>query len=270
MEKSHKVVMIPSDEKTPYKVGERFICLPAYKDGDGKTIINTGIVERITKLGHPWSGTGIIQGLGKPQHIYLLSDDEIKEGDWFVFNNYKLLRCDKIEVGTTQTFFEANGKNYNKSGCKKVIASNDSNLKKECQGCRFHKNNSSVIYTCSCEFIPRFREDFVKLYANSGGEIDEVNVEYEDGELYCTNCGKSEFTCDEDKDCQTFERKEGIKLRDDHTVIISGNDTTYTKEDVEKLLSKFASHVDDLYRPYTRDNDQATERLPSWVKENLL
>lgn len=50
----------------------------------------------------------------------------------------------------------------------------------------------------------------------------------------------------------------------------------FTKKEVEELLKKFAEHVDDLYRPFTRYNVHAFDSLygqgeykTSWLKENL-
>jgi hypothetical protein len=58
--------------------------------------------------------------------------------------------------------------------------------------------------------------------------------------------------------------------------IITEPKQTYTKQQVEELLKKFAEHVDDLYRPFTRDNVHAFDSLygqgeykTSWLKENL-
>lgn len=43
---------------------------------------------------------------------------------------------------------------------------------------------------------------------------------------------------------------------------------TFTEEELKKILVDFAEMVDDLYRPYTRDNIHASESVESYL-ENI-
>lgn len=108
-----------------------------------------------------------------PKHLYILSDDEIKVGDWVVH-------------GLLPLIYQVNKDNYeasvhNKS--KKIIATTDSSLVhsncciakegliKANQGCR--ERNRCL--------LPQPSEDFIRVYVeayNKGNIIEWVDVEY--------------------------------------------------------------------------------------------
>ena len=64
----------------------------------------------------------------KLQHIYITSDEEIKEGDWFIMSGFILRKCDYVDnymiIDTTQ------GKHFF-SVCKKIILTTDQDLIKD-------------------------------------------------------------------------------------------------------------------------------------------
>lgn len=76
------------------------------------------------------------------QHLYILSDEEIKEGDWFYHTNLKIVQHKE---------FKSTG-NINK---KKIIATTNESL----------------------EIVPKIPQDFIKEYCGLGG-IDEVLIKY--------------------------------------------------------------------------------------------
>ena len=103
------------------------------------------------------------------QHLYILSDDEIKEGDWYL--------CTRNNLA-----FPASKFHKQLPTDRKIIATTDKFLKIECQGCRFHRNSNDVIYTCSCQQLPQPSQAFIEKYIeeyNKGNVIEEVMVEYE-------------------------------------------------------------------------------------------
>ena len=97
------------------------------------------------------------------QHLYLLSDDEIKEGDWiFVFGVIiKVLMCNN------EILFFDNGTKTQRIECKKIIATTDESLRKP----------SGEMYP-EWDYLPRPSNEFLKKYCELGG-IDKVLVEYE-------------------------------------------------------------------------------------------
>lgn len=90
---------------------------------------------------------------GKEQHLYIISNEEIKESDW-VYYNYN---------GNLELVFQANKHNLYKieeniEFYNKIIATTDKSLKVE---------------------LPQISESFVKAYVEALGNIKEVLVEYE-------------------------------------------------------------------------------------------
>lgn len=91
-------------------------------------------------------------GINKPQHLYILSDDEIKEGDWyFSGNRFTNDNLSKFKVGISSTEF------YKEQSIKKIIATTNPDLIKE--------------------GIPSIDGKFIKEYCNK--PVDEVNVVYD-------------------------------------------------------------------------------------------
>lgn len=91
------------------------------------------------------------------QHLYIISDDEIKEGDWCLT---------PIEEGV-QYVIKAKGSNYNKL-CKKIIATTDKSLE------LYTTKGKGVLVTN----LPQPSQSFIKAFVKAGG-IDKVLVEYE-------------------------------------------------------------------------------------------
>lgn len=114
------------------------------------------------------------------QHLYLISDDEIKEGDWF-YNE-----MNKIVVKATNRYSEMK----NPIPHKKVIASTDELL--DFCGCGGRLNDKNETYhKMGCRnkyYLPQIPESFIKAYAEANG-IDEVMVEFDkiDGHLVITD-----------------------------------------------------------------------------------
>ena len=131
MKKKSQVVMLATNEKA--NIGDIILC-------------NNPAIERVNwkgKLGMCNIKNG--DGEWKTQHLYILSDEKIKEGDW----------CLNLD---TNDIFKL-GK-YGVNNAKKIIATTDTSLG-----------------------LPLIPESFIKYYIseyNKGNIITDVEVEYED------------------------------------------------------------------------------------------
>ena len=102
---------------------------------------------------------------GTAQHLYFLSNDEIKEGDWFYKNpcTIPIQQADELTL-------KIKDKSWNIVEYKKIIATTNSELR--------IKNINGVLGLMlprpSDEFIQKFIEEY-----NKGNVITEVMVEYE-------------------------------------------------------------------------------------------
>lgn len=110
------------------------------------------------------------------QHLYVLSDEKIKEGDWFYDKDrneiYQFVKKDtfthhgaKIPVGV----YLSEKYRHNPFSCNKIIATTDESLKTWQYTCF----SGEEIYSK----LPNLSQDFIKEYCKIGG-VDEIEVEY--------------------------------------------------------------------------------------------
>lgn len=137
MTKKFKVVMLPSGK--PVKVDD----LVQYKHIDSS--IRLGVCSRVTPASH----------LLSPQTLYILSNDEIKEGDWFLsaFGSYPLhnVPCGYHEYPSDLSVHQ------------KIVATTDE--------LKFYSEGANRIPQLSESFI----QAFIKAY-NDGKPITEIEM----------------------------------------------------------------------------------------------
>jgi len=121
---------------------------------------------------------------GKYQHLYFLSNNEIKEGDWVYSNckhtslekdNYRVFKCTRI--GNTGIVFGEIGDTLVSSDsinwCKKIIATTDTSL-------QYAVDKSP--YPMEVYGLPTPSQSFIEKYIkeyNNNTPITDVLVEYE-------------------------------------------------------------------------------------------
>jgi len=215
-----------------------------------------------------------------PQHLHLISDDEIKEGDNVYSKHYGLgvviednhpnykgefpirVKYPNIIV----PYFNDGGYSSDRKliylqDCKKVIASTDPELV-------FNNKVINANYGVKMEGfhhkqLPQIPESFIKSYVEAGG-IDEVMVEYEqacidDCPMGCDGCGAPMR----------------LKLTDNNEVVIVLPSLIDGLIDVQVKLNKMLSKG----KMYSRDevvkmfwdchNGVLDEDQIKWIEENL-
>ena len=152
-----------------------------------------------------------------PQHLYIISDDEIKEGDWFYNIHSKI-------VGKAAF-------NFGKDGlAKKIIATTDISLTEDRQKVAFIVTGHPLPQP-SQQFIQKYIEEY-----NRGNIITDVLVEYEliSNEEYFLN------TINPDENVPYFD--EDLKINPKYnTISIKKVKDSYTKEEVDRMLDEQAS-----------------------------
>jgi len=135
-----KVVMLPTNEKAPLWLSK------------GNTLTLWGKENNNDKL-------------GDNQHLYILSDEEIKVGDWFYADEYSKPEQAKHFDGKLVNGFVV-------EFCKKIIATTDSSLrigKLEVGG--------------KIEHLPQISQSFIEIFVeeyNKDNVITEVMIEYKE------------------------------------------------------------------------------------------
>lgn len=187
----------------------------------------------------------------KPQHIYILSDDEIKDKDWFI-NNDGLWQCNNGIIPT--------GLNP-----RKIIATTDKSLTIN----SYDENNEFTGFI----YLPQPSESFIQKYIesyNKGEIIADVLVEYEEI-LKCLY--EIPQSC-ENSECRVLNKcRNEVKLQNlnyilkinpkDNTITIKKVKDSWNREEVIDLLYKFGSKMEGTedIRPYTH--------YDKWIEENL-
>ncbi len=135
MKKKCKVVMLPTEINTNIGLlrAERLGYIPDMHNNGDWEFVNTN-----------W----------KRQHLYITSDDEIKEGDWFIYGN-KVIKSDDNSLLSNKL-------------CQKIIATTDKSLLIKSEVYNYSKRKYN---------LPQIPKAFIEEYCKVGG-INEVMVEY--------------------------------------------------------------------------------------------
>lgn len=210
-----------------------------------------------------------------PQHLYLTSDEDIKEGDWCMFYNQlsKVLEINgktaQIETQTIMSKEDAKfindvkGKELYKEGdfgrmkhgfsisqLPKVIATTDKSLLIE------HPENKDLNW-----WLPQIPQSFVKAYVKAEGKINEVQVEYTFRTLAVAGVYESAWVTEY-----------YVKTREDNTVIIhKAKENMYNQEQMRMNLQYCVA----LFAAEQGLTDTAekmkivNEWTDKWIEENL-
>lgn len=128
------------------------------------------------------------QDLVENQHIYITSDEEIKEGDWFIANN-GVHKCIRVDNNTSCPFITLNSKKeeigHFKTWRTRIILTTDQDLIKD-----------------GVQSIPdEFLEWFVK---NPSCESVEIK---KDNHLFCKHCNTLHSTYGDGVNCDVCRRE---------------------------------------------------------------
>lgn len=210
------------------------------KSGSGNLFPNLKIHS-----GSPFDTEG---GYYKPQHLYIISDDKIEDGDYYIHNNKVIQKQE----------------DYQNSNGRKIISTTDTSLYGN-----YNEKIGSKIYSENYVFpqpSQQFIEQYIKTY-NKGEVITEVLVEYENN-LY-GHIGSGKYHEDEPVMMKKYLNKEDIylKVNQDNTINIRPIKDSWSREEVEKLC-KSAWQVgfnvglnEELFPSYLNWDE--------WIKENL-
>ena len=180
------------------------------------------------------------------QHLYFLSDEEIKEGDWGISKLNEIVQFKK---------------NYESTLYKKIIATTDKSLSKTIKSSYVQFGDN--VEETRIEFLPQpsqsFIEKFVEEY-NKGNVITEVMVEYETITKRYGSCSIGEGVT---------MNVEQLKVSKDNTITIRKVKDSWNRDEVIELLKSRESHID--CHTYSKQfiDKQDYRELDKWIQENL-
>lgn len=224
MFKKATVVMLSINEKAKYKQ-----IIKCIKGETSSTKLNQLAICEFPDA----NGSSIVKW--ENQHLYIVSDDKIEKNDWYI-GDFK-----EIKQATNFTIpYIKNCDNF-----KKIIATTDQSL-------------LVPAYTISNIPLPQPSQQFIEKYIeeyNKNQKIIDVLVEYEVGKCNCKNISIFEDCINEFNNC--IKTKINSK---DNTITIRRTKDSWHREEVEKLIMKYALDEHGIV---------ISPNLKNWIKNNL-
>jgi hypothetical protein len=192
-------------------------------------------------------------------HLYILSEEKIKLGDWF-YNGFVNL----IQQATEEIL--SGVINPNKDGSRKIIASTDDTLKTVIS----NPNDFDTVH--EMPGIPKkFIDQYVKSYCN-GSIITSVHIEYDykdiaswsrnENDTYdCFTCGKEDFDKEEDCNCEFYTLVINSENNTISTLVIDNK--VYTRDD---MIRAYTQGVKDYCGSSLSIDSFMKEEFPKWIK----
>jgi hypothetical protein len=221
MKKEAQVIMLPAEREDSNKA-------PL-----GKFFDTGGLVFRVD--------SDIPRGAG--QHLYIVDDSEIKDGDWFIFKN-NLYKCNSTDEDLVY-FYNQEQDEIERyiNDCKKIIATTDPKL--------INQNGNMMYKSDECD-AAQPSQQFIKEYCEKGG-IDKVMVGYERLPLdKMTILSGNPY----------YEPQYELKINPDNTINIFPIKESWSREEVEKLLKG-------LYASFAAYPIMNLDLRDNWIKQNL-
>lgn len=246
--KKCKVVMLPTNKKANEKM------YPTIIAKEGNKLYN-------------YSSPNYSYDKAMFQDLYITSNDEIKEGDWYM-----------DDTSTVRQSF-AFDKDYwsVRTDYKKIIASTDSSLLVERQYESIHLGKGQITYLN----LPRLSDSFIQKYVkeyNKGNIITDVLVEYKN--RCCGRCDGvldlcvSDIVCSDhnEQGCNICFEESGniLKVFKDNTITIKKVKDSWSREEhIHNLLKYKSDLLVKLMECKEQDKPLQKEFTDKWIEENL-
>jgi hypothetical protein len=234
MKKKCTVVMLPTNKK-------------AIKKGD---IYQIGLQGKPGVMFHCTAGFNITSNSSAvKQHLYILSNDEVKENDWFYCELHKSVYLCETEDLENRNFI------------KKIIATTDSLLNLVFDNVTYALEFADK-YPTHLTSIARPSNEFIKKFCEKGG-IWEIMVEYEyHCDRYLCTLFHTYPKCNET--CKDSQQLVKPKVAPDNTISIYPVKDNWNREEIVTLFKKY---LEDIYKMYQEGNTKWD--LDKWIEENL-
>jgi hypothetical protein len=232
--KKAKVIMLPTNK--PSKLGD----LVTYQGYSLAKVTKEGVNPKNTTVQF-WN-------------LYIISDDEIKEGDWCLFNELEVVKCTYSKNG--EFLFSGpltSSSNHHFSYFKKIITTTNTTLKIDNPNYDIGRLAYINLPQPSQQFIEKYIEEY-----NKSNIITNVLVEYEliSNEEYFGN------TVNPDDDVPYFNERLKINPKD-NTITIRKVKDSWNRGEVIILLKKVLAESKEQYSLLDRVG------INKWIEENL-
>ena len=232
--KRAQVIMLPTEQYTNLCLGHNLSYV------ESKNSISIDAIWKSIELQYPY----------KPQHLYIISEDEIKEGDWFIGDNISIKQC-TLNNGGNINF--KGGWYSGSTNCKKIIATTDTSLNYETPFYGMDEDNNFP--QPSQQFIEKYIEEY-----NNGNIITDIKVEYK---RVFETIAKGMIGHPED-DISWWNEKLKINPKDSTITIKKLKDSWNREEIIEQMWSAYKA-------ANTVFEDESALRIEfdNWIDQNL-
>ena len=181
---------------------------------------------------------------GLPYHLYFTTDEEIKEGDWYL---------DVLKTGFPTVHKCGNSLPFT---APKIIATTDPEL----------IGDKGGMFKTLTQELPQPSQAFIKAYCEQGG-FDEVDVEYVEM-ITCKLCNKSEEECSDNFTCEGNMIGEDILKDPIHNTITTHRivEKMYSREELKNLMMQSYFYGQFNKTDSFHKRESTIEKL---IKENL-
>lgn len=218
--KKCKVVMLPTKDKSQ-------VCLNTY-------INNTHNCSNLLFNLVPTFNYEDAKSMGfEYQHLYITSDDEIKEGDWCWDEiNDKIFQFIHFNSGV----LHSNSHSQHEGQCQKIIATTDKSLKANKIKDLFTQEGENKFYN-----LPQLPKAFIKDYCKVSG-IDEVIVEYEP---------KNQLS---NLTIRNIDKYLRVKTNSTNEILLYPVKNSWNREEVEEIVDLYESIINGDFFVETKEN----------------
>lgn len=211
----------------------------------------------------------------KSYHLYIISDDDINEGDWFTLNEEhsqgRIRKCWEIRNGN----YYIDDPNDIKRGwgfvkpdeCKKIIATTDKSLRlnsvKVSASSDFTLEQISENMPCLPQIPQSFIDHYIEQY-NNGNVVDKVLVEYT--QIYQNDMGVITINHTNSKTQSHWENviDNTPKINSDNTINILTQKDSWNRDEVIELIKQY---IEDVNNPIWFKKNYGS--FDKWISKNL-
>ena len=199
-------------------------------------------------------------------HLYITSDDEIKEDDWVYHKSGYISKVlgfnlDAIKLEDAQRWTK---------DCKKVIATTDSSLSSTCNCGHIKTVNTGLCMGCAkfsiIPLISQPSQSFIQKYVeeyNKGNQIVDVLVEYDENIIATQTEPILQHQGSKPK-IVPHKVEHKLKVSKDNTITIRKIKDSWSRDEVVELIYNFAYDLTEK-----RKTAPLYQRYDKWIEENL-
>jgi len=270
--KKAKVIVLPTEDKTD--IVRNTYCFTEAHGNPLRYVPNMENKNNLIERGYEY------------QHLYITTDDEIKEGDWFIINGGHFIKngirkCyyrhespqsirGKVKLMIQPAKTKGGGFCYPEE-VKKIIATTNKSL------VIGREHDDTVPFPkMRDKRLPKPSQAFIKKYCEVGG-IDEVLVEYEEK---CPRCKCDNYDeCWSAKECSVNDSQyiQTLKVNSHNEITIHPIKTSWSREELQFLKGSSGNHLKFIYERMAFKHKENVnydymlklKEIVHWVEDNL-